>query len=72
MSEYFLAEERARQRERERERATEKRPKAAQKLKVTLLGEFALTTSEPQGCDPYNSSLGKAAQDAWQSPRLRR
>jgi hypothetical protein len=68
MSEYYLADhkatERARQREREREREREQRPRA-QDVKITLLGDFLFPTSEPQGCDPYNSVEGKSAGDFW-------
>ena len=73
MSEYFLADrkaaERARQRERERE---SKEPQKAEDIKVTLLGDFLFPSSEPQGCDPYNSTQGKAAREAWRSRRDRR
>ena len=58
MSDYYLAdlkaEERARQRQRELEPTRE--PKKSQDMKVTLLGDFLFPTSEPQGCDPYNST----------------
>jgi hypothetical protein len=74
MSEYYLAdlkaEERARQRQREQEPARE--PKRSQDMKVTLLGDFLFPTSEPQGCDPYNSTQGKAARQAWKTRRERR
>ena len=61
MSEYYLAdlkaEERARQRQRELAPTREpKQPKQSQDMKVTLLGDFLFPTSEPQGCDPYNST----------------
>jgi hypothetical protein len=73
MSEYFLADrkaaERARQREREREN---KEPQKAEDIKVTLLGDFLFPSSEPQGCDPYNSTQGKAAREAWRLRRDRR
>jgi hypothetical protein len=73
MSEYFLADrkaaERARQRERERE---SKEPQKAEDIKVTLLGDFLFPSSEPQGCDPYNSTQGKAVREAWRSRRDRR
>jgi hypothetical protein len=73
MSEYYLADrkaaERARQRERERE---SKEPQKAEDIKVTLLGDFLFPTSEPQGCDPYNSLQGKAAREAWRTRRDRR
>ena len=75
MSEYYLADERARQREREQEREKRKpgqKPREAQDVKITLLGDFLFTSSEPKGCDPYNSSLGKTSRDAWQNTRNRR
>jgi len=74
MSEYYLADrvsaERARQRERERELRQEKQK--GQEMKVTLLGDFLFPSAEPQGCDPYNSTQGKAARDAWKTRRERR
>ena len=74
MSDYYLAdlkaEERARQRRRELETARE--PKQSQDMKVTLLGDFLFPTSEPQGCDPYNSTHGKSAREAWRTRRDRR
>jgi hypothetical protein len=74
MSDYYLAdhkaEERARQRQRELERPRE--PKKSQDMKVTLLGDFLFPTSEPQGCDPYNSTNGKSAREAWRTRRDRR
>ena len=73
MSDYFLAdvkaEERSRQRKRELEPARE--PKKSQDMKVTLLGDFLFPTSEPQGCDPYNSTQGKSGREAWRSFRRR-
>ena len=73
MSEYYLADymaaERARQREREQEH--EHRPQA-EDVKITLLGDFMFPTSEPQGCDPYNSMHGKTAGDVWRARRDRR
>jgi hypothetical protein len=77
MSEYFLADvraqERAGQRANERERARVERPKPqAQDMKVTLLGDFLFPTTEPQGCDPYNSTNGKSAREAWKTRRDRR
>jgi hypothetical protein len=77
MSEYFLADiraqERARQRERELELARkDKQPKQAQDMKVTLLGDFLFPSSETQGCDPYNSTHGKSAREAWRTRRDRR
>ena len=77
MSEYFLADvraqERASQREREQDRkGKETPPKQAQDMKVTLLGDFLFPTAEPQGCDPYNSTNGKSAREAWKMRRDRR
>ena len=74
MSDYYLAdvkaEERARQRKRELE--TPRELKQSQDMKVTLLGDFLFPTSEPQGCDPYNSTQGKSAREAWRTRRDRR
>ena len=78
MSEYFLADERAKERARQRERDSGRRiggepqPKQAQDMKVTLLGDFLFPSSEPQGCDPYNSTNGKSAREAWKMRRDRR
>jgi hypothetical protein len=74
MSEYFLADLRAKERarQRERERELEKQPKQAQDMKVTLLGDFLFPSNEPQGCDPYNSSQGRSPREAWKNPRHRR
>jgi len=74
MSDYYLAdvkaEERARQRERELD--TPREPKKSQDMKVTLLGDFLFPSSEPQGCDPYNSTQGKPILEAWRTRRDRR
>ena len=74
MSDYYLAdvkaEERARQRKRELE--TPREPKQSQDMKVTLLGDFLFPTSEPQGCDPYNSTQGRSPREAWKNRRDRR
>ena len=74
MSEYYLADQRAKERarQRERERELEKRPKQAQDMKVTLLGDFLFPSNEPQGCDPYNSSQGRSQREAWKNSRDRR
>ena len=73
MSEYFLADRKAAERARQREREHEsKEPAKAENIKVTLLGDFLFPTSEPQGCDPYNSTQGKAVRDAWRTRRDRR
>lgn len=75
MSEYYLAdlkaEERSRQRELDRQQKTAT-PAKSQDMKVTLLGDFLFPTTEPQGCDPYNSTQGKAAREAWRTRRDRR
>lgn len=74
MSEYYLADQKAEERARQRE--TEKRketaPTRSQDVKITLLGDFLFPTSEPQGCDPYNSHQGKTLIEAWQHRRERR
>jgi hypothetical protein len=74
MSDYYLADvkatERAQQRKRELE--TSREPKKSQDMKVTLLGDFLFPTNEPQGCDPYNSTQGKAVREAWRFRRGRR
>ena len=77
MSEYYLADvraqERAGHRANERERANAERQKPqAQDMKVTLLGDFLFPSAEPQGCDPYNSTHGKSAREAWKTRRDRR
>lgn len=73
MSEYYLADtkaaERARQRQREHEQKQQK-PKADD-IKVTLLGDFLFASSDPQGCDPYNSLHGQSAREAWRTRRQR-
>jgi hypothetical protein len=74
MSEYYLAdlkaEERARQRPRENEPT--RTQKQSQDMKVTLLGDFLFPSGEPQGCDPYNSTQGNVAPEAWRTRRDRR
>ena len=74
MSEYYLADQRAE--ERVRERATDRKEKQgsakSQNVKVTLLGDFLFPSSEPQGCDPYNSQQGRSAREAWIARRDRR
>jgi hypothetical protein len=74
MSEYYLADDlaRKRERERERERNGDAPPKQAQDVKVTLMGDFLFTTTEPPGCDPYNANQGKSARDVWKTRRDRR
>jgi hypothetical protein len=75
MSEYYLADLKAEERARQRE--LDKHPKPtqpgkSQDVKITLLGDFLYPTTEPQGCDPYNSTQGKAAREAWRLRRDRR
>jgi hypothetical protein len=77
MSEYYLADIRARERERLREQQLEadrkqNEPKQAQEVKITLLGDFLFQTKESQGFDPYNATNGKAVRDAWKNRRDRR
>jgi len=73
MSEYYLADVKAEERARQREldRKPKKAPAKSQDVKVTLLGDFLFPTSEPQGCDPYNSTQG-SAREAWRTARARR
>jgi hypothetical protein len=74
MSEYFLADRKAAERARMRRQEADLRkrePPGAQDMKVTLLGDFLFPTAEPQGCDPYNSTQGKAVRDAWRTRRGR-
>jgi hypothetical protein len=71
MSDYFLADRKAAERARQRERDSNDHGKA-EDIKVTLLGDFLFPTSESQGCDPYNSTQGKATRDAWRTRRDRR
>jgi hypothetical protein len=75
MSEYYLADLKAEERFRQRELDRQQKPATpakSQDMKVTLLGDFLFPTSEPQGCDPYNSTQGKAAREAWRTRRDRR
>jgi hypothetical protein len=75
MSEYYLADQKAEERARQRElQQTEQRPvqPRSQDMKVTLLGDFLVSTTEPHGCDPYNSLQGKSARDPWLDRRGRR
>ncbi|MEO8016476.1 MAG: hypothetical protein ABI769_01575 [Pseudomonadota bacterium] len=74
MSEYYLADMKAQERARQRNRETEppREPKKSQDMKVTLLGDFLFPSTEPPGCDPYNSTQGKAAREAWKTRRERR
>lgn len=71
MSEYYLADHKAE--ERARQRPADLRPQQrSQDIKVTLLGDFLFPSGEPQGCDPYNSTQGTAAREAWRTRRERR
>lgn len=72
MSDYYLADQRARERARQRESKPEPRKIQAQDVKVQMLGDFVSASNEPTGSDPYNSTQGKAARDAWQARRHRR
>ena len=73
MSEYYLADRRAEEREQSRKsREKTREPKQSQDMKITLLGDFLFPSSEPQGSDPYNSTQGKAAREAWRTRRERR
>ena len=66
MSDYYLADHKAAERARQRDREREPRePAKAENIKVTLLGDFMFPTTEPPGCDPYNSTQGKSTRDAW-------
>jgi hypothetical protein len=73
MSEYYLADVRAKERAGQRD-GDRKSPDArhSQEMKVTLLGDFLFPSTEPQGCDPYNSTNGKSAREAWRTRRDRR
>ena len=72
MSEYYLADQRAKERARQRDSKPEPRKVQAQDVKVQLLGDFVGVSAEPAGSDPYNSTQGKAARDAWSARRYRR
>lgn len=77
MSEYYLADVRASEREKQRELDDERerkdqKPRQAQDIKITLLGDFLFASNEPQGCDPYNATNGRAVRDAWKTRRDRR
>jgi hypothetical protein len=74
MSEYYLADLKAEERARQRELEQREQPAAAknQQMKVTMLGDFLFPTAEPQGCDPYNNTQGKAERARWRVRRERR
>jgi hypothetical protein len=72
MSEYYLADQKAKERALQRDSAPEPRKTEAQDVKVQLLGDFVAASFEPPGSDPYNSTHGKAVRDAWHARRHRR
>jgi hypothetical protein len=73
MSEYYLADQRARERTKQRTQQDEKPADTqSQDVKVTLLGEFMIPSGEPRGFDPYNNVHGKSPRDAWRTTRDRR
>ncbi|MBC8028436.1 MAG: hypothetical protein H7Y89_20780 [Steroidobacteraceae bacterium] len=72
MSDYYLADQRAKERALQREARPEPRKAQAQEVKVQMLGDFVSASTEPTGSDPYNSTHGKAVRDAWQARRQRR
>jgi len=72
MSDYYLADMKAEERAQQRRLESTRPPKRSQDMKVTLLGDFLFPTSEPQGCDPYNSTHGKSSREAWRTRRDRR
>jgi hypothetical protein len=74
MSEYYLADQRARERI-DQHTQQDVKPAGApgQDVKVTLLGDFIFPTEESQGFDPYDNSHGKSPpRDAWHATRNRR
>jgi hypothetical protein len=73
MSEYYLADQRAKERARQRslDRKEKQGSAQSQNVKVTLLGDFLFPTSESQGCDPYNSVQGRSSREAWLARRNR-
>ena len=74
MSEYYLADQRARERAKQRTLDRKEQPAAAQSqnVKVTLLGDFLFPSNERQGFDPYNSLHGRTTREAWLARRERR
>jgi hypothetical protein len=50
----------------------EQPPARSEDVKFTLLGDFLFPTTEPQGCDPYNSTHGRTAGEAWRTRHGRR
>lgn len=73
MTEYYLADRKAEERAKARRAKDDRNSLQAQDVKVTLLGDFLLSsTGEPQGCDPYNATQGKSPRDAWRGRNTRR
>jgi hypothetical protein len=75
MSEYYLADQKAEERARQREldkRKPQQPPARSEDVRFTLLGDFLFPTNEPQGCDPYNSTHGRTAREAWRNKHNRR
>lgn len=71
MSEYFLADRKAEERAKQRAAESVPHPRS-QEVKGTLLGDFLFPSGESSGCDPYNSTQGQGARDAWRARRDRR
>jgi hypothetical protein len=69
MTEYYLADRKAEERAKARRPKDERAPRQAQDVKVTLLGDFLLSSGEPRGCDPYNATQGRSPRDAWRGRR---
>ena len=74
MSEYYLADQRARERTDQRTQQEEKPASPhSQDAKVTLLGDFMAPAEESRGFDPYDNVHGKSTpRDAWRATRNRR
>jgi hypothetical protein len=72
MTEYYLADRKAEDRAKTRRPKDERAPLQAKDVKVTLLGDFLLSSGEPQGCDPYNAMQGKSPRDTWRGRHTRR
>jgi hypothetical protein len=72
MTEYYLADRKAEERAKTRLARNDRTPLQAQDVKVTLLGDFLLSSGESQGCDPYNATQGKSPRDAWRGRHIRR
>ena len=73
MSEYYLADQRARERTEQRTQQEEK-PASPQSpdVKATLLGDFLIASGEAPGFDPYDNVHGKSPRrDAWRATRNR-